>query len=146
MPLTNEDRPDLKALREELGISQVTLASYLGVSVRTVQSCEQGWRCPGEAVKKALLLLLITHRRREELAQLHCWDYIQCLEGQRERCFIYQSRQGHLCWFLLGNQCAPEPNRGWKEKREMCRRCTFFQTLVRPADTPAIPLPDAQIS
>jgi DNA-binding XRE family transcriptional regulator len=137
---TNEDRPDLKAIREELRISQATLASYLGVSVRTVQSCEQGWRCPGEAVKKALLLLLITYRRREELAELHCWDYIKCLDEQRERCLVYQSRQGHLCWFLLGNQCSRQPNRGWKEKREMCHRCTFFQMLIRPAGIPSYPL------
>jgi len=145
MPSINEDRPDIKAIREELGISQSTLASYLGVSVRTVQSCEQGWRCPSEVVKKSLLLLLITHRRRAELTVLHCWDYIQCMDEQRERCFIYQSRQGHLCWFLLGNQCMRQPNKGWRAKKEMCRCCTFFQTLIRPAGAPAVPLRDLQI-
>ena len=135
MPVAHEERPDLKAIREELKISQATLASYLGVSVRTVQSCEQGWRCPGEAVKKALLLLLITYRRREELASLHCWDELCCSAEQREGCLIYQSRQGHLCWFLLGNQCARHPNSGWKEKQQMCRQCAFFHKLIRPSDT-----------
>jgi len=134
MPRTSADRFDLKAIREELSVSQATLASYLGVSVRTVQSCEQGWRCPGESVKKALLLLLITHRRRAELNGLRCWEHIRCAEDRREQCLIYQSRQGYLCWFLIGNQCVRQPNLGWKEKQQMCRHCTFFQTLTRPAD------------
>ena len=138
-----DDRPDLKAVRDELKISQATLASYLGVSVRTVQSCEQGWRCPGETVKKALLLLLITHRRREELTELQCWKEMGCTDAQREHCLIYQSRQGHLCWFLLGNQCSAQPNLGWKEKQTMCRQCSFFLKLTRPAGAPVT---GAQIS
>lgn len=137
MPQLKEERPDLKAIREELKISQATLASYLGVSVRTVQSCEQGWRSPGEAVKKALLLLLITHRRREELTTLHCWEDMHCSNERRERCLIYQSRQGHLCWFLHSNQCSLQPDQDWKTRQEACRQCAFFQKLIRPVDAPA---------
>ena len=50
--MSSETFLDLKAIRTELGLSQAALAALLGVSERTVQSCEQGWRHPGHAVER----------------------------------------------------------------------------------------------
>jgi putative transcriptional regulator len=46
--------PDVKGIRERLGLSQSRFAAIIGVSVRTVQNWEQGRREP-EGPAKALL-------------------------------------------------------------------------------------------
>ena len=140
MANVKSEKPDLKAIREELGLTQNELASYLGVSSRTVQSCEQGWRCPGSAVHKSLLLLLITHRRGAELKELHCWDARNCALEMRERCLVSISGQGHLCWFLTGNLCKQTVFRRWEDKLAKCNACGFFQALTRVKSPP---IPDA---
>ena len=68
MQYTSENWPDVREVRCELGLSQQELASFLGVSTRTIQSCEQGWRNLGPALERTLVLLLIISRRREEAA------------------------------------------------------------------------------
>lgn len=46
--------PDVKAIRERLGLSQARFAALMGVSARTLQNWEQGRREP-EGPAKALL-------------------------------------------------------------------------------------------
>ena len=130
------DRLDLKAIRTELGLTQSELAAYLGISVRTVQSCEQGWRCPGAAVHKPLLLLLITHRRGSKLKNFRCWEAKQCAQEHRENCLIYISGQGHLCWFLTGNLCTQRLFRRWEDRLAMCNTCDFFLALMQEKTNP----------
>ena len=130
------EKPNLRAVREELGLSQAEFASYLGVSVRTIQSCEQGWRCPGPSVRKLVLFLLITHRRKGELRALSCWEANACPAERRERCLVHISGQGHLCWFLTGNVCETRTFATWKEKYAHCLKCAFFQKLLAEASVP----------
>lgn len=40
------DIPDVKAIREKTGLSQARFALVMGVSVRTLQNWEQGYRTP----------------------------------------------------------------------------------------------------
>lgn len=47
-------KPDAKAIRERLGLSQSRFAAIIGVSVRTLQNWEQGRREP-EGPARALL-------------------------------------------------------------------------------------------
>ena len=91
---------DLKAVRKVLGLGQTEFADVLGTSLRTVQSCEQGWRNPGPAVEKAALLLLMVHHHGPDVGTHVCWDSLQCPERERNSCLVYQARQGHLCWLL----------------------------------------------
>ena len=56
------DGIDLKAIRQELGLSQAQFARLLGFSVRAIQSCEQGWRKPGASLERSALLLLMANR------------------------------------------------------------------------------------
>lgn len=48
------EKPDPKAIRERLGLSQSRFAAIIGVSVRTLQNWEQGRREP-EGPARALL-------------------------------------------------------------------------------------------
>jgi DNA-binding XRE family transcriptional regulator len=120
----------LKAARRAMSLSQTQLATLLGVSPRTVQSCEQGWRRPSPALEKSLLLLRIGHERGSELVSFKCWETKGCRESERSSCLTYRTRQGHLCWFTSGNLCAGKRVRTWEEKKQVCSQCAFFQNLL----------------
>ena len=123
---------DLKSAREELGLTQAQLAALLGVSLRVVQSCEQGWRRPSANVERHLLLLLIASRQGPGFGKRACWKTLGCPAHQREACIAYRTRQGHLCWFLTGNMCHGRPCVDWLEKKETCEQCEFFVSLLQP--------------
>ena len=141
--------PNLKAIREELRMSQSELAALLGISPRTIQSCEQGWRRLGCSIEKNLLLVLLVHRHGEHLVEKHCWDVMQCSQQQRDSCLTYRSRQGCLCWFLTGNKCTGKLMNNWDDKKVLCRKCKFFRELLPDCsdDTQSsetrLPLPSA---
>ena len=126
------DKPclDLKVVRQELGLSQAEFADMIGVSVRTVQACEQGWRNPSGAVEKAALLLLLSRRHGPEFSEYRCWEEINCSDDERKACLVFQTRQGHLCWLLSGNVCQGKRLRDWKDKKATCKECSFFQKLL----------------
>lgn len=128
--MVGQDHIDLKAVRTDLGMSQVAFADLLGVSERTVQSCEQGWRKPSAAVEKAAILLLLTKRHGPGLAENVCWEVMGCSEEERNACIAYQSRQGHLCWLLTGNVCKGKSLHTWNDKKAVCMRCDFFRSLL----------------
>jgi len=48
--------PDVGAIRQKTGLSQVRFAQLLGVSVRTLQDWEQGRRAPTGAAKTLLMV------------------------------------------------------------------------------------------
>lgn len=121
---------DLKAVRRKIGLSQSEFADLIGGSLRTVQSCEQGWRNPSPAVEKAALLLLMAYRHGAEFSAHTCWDSVQCSEGEREGCLVYKTRQGHLCWLLSGHICKGIRLHSWEDKKKLCAECDFFRELV----------------
>ena len=49
--------PNVKAIREDIGISQSTFAALIGVSLRTLQNWEQGHRQPTGPAKVLLRLV-----------------------------------------------------------------------------------------
>lgn len=122
--------PNIKAIREEMHLSQTEVASLLGCSVRMIQSVEQGWRHPSGSLEKHILLALIVHRHGRANAELRCWDVMGCSPEQHENCLTYRSGQGSLCWFLVGNKCTDQRMSNWAEKKEICRNCKFFQKLL----------------
>ena len=134
-----EKMVDLKAIRGELGLSQVEFAELLAVSVRTVQSCEQRWRNPSANVQKAALLLMMVYRNQADFGHQSCWESSHCATELRDHCIAFWSRQGHLCWFLTGTICGGQRTNSWKEKLERCAKCEFFRKLLHddiPFETP----------
>lgn len=119
-------------IRSEMGLSQSELASLVGISIRAIQSYEQGWRKPSETVERLLLLLLIAHRNSSELPYLQCWEQKECSPGVRENCIAYKTRQGHLCWFLTGTLCEGRQHKSWAGKMKVCLECGFMKILLNP--------------
>jgi len=130
---------DLKAVRGELGMSQAEFADMIGVSPRTVQSCEQGWRNPSPAVEKASLLLLLASRHGPAFGEHACWDTLDCSDEERRVCLVSQTRQGHLCWLLSGNICQGKRLHSWEDKKATCLECPFFRELL-PDGLPTRPV------
>jgi DNA-binding XRE family transcriptional regulator len=120
----------MRAIREELGLTQDEFASLVGYSSRAIQSCEQGWRHPGPALEKAALLLLIAHRNGGDLGHFRCWEIMSCALDRRQRCITHLSGQGHLCWYLSGTLCGPVPLRDWDEKRPVCVMCAVLRRML----------------
>ena len=61
--------PDVKSIREKIGISQSKFASLIGVSIRTLQNWEQGHRHPTGPAK--VLLKLVQSDPESIFKQLH---------------------------------------------------------------------------
>jgi DNA-binding XRE family transcriptional regulator len=117
---------DVKRSREQLGVTQQELADLLGVSVRTVQSCEQGWRKPSAALEKSLLLLHLASRQGADLSSQVCWEQVPCPQEDQQRCLAHRARQGHLCWLLSGTSCRGQKIGTWEAKKRVCGECEFL--------------------
>jgi DNA-binding XRE family transcriptional regulator len=137
---------DLRTIREELGLTQSAFATLLGYSIRTVQSCEQGWRHPSPALEKTALMLYFAREQGQNFGKLACWDVIKCPPQNRDECIAFRTGQGHLCWFLTGNlSCAQKPLHDWGEKKRICFRCSFFRTLLGQGAAPPVEEPAAEV-
>ena len=121
---------DIKSIRQELGASQSEMADLVGVSPRTIQSCEQGWRKPSPALEKAVLVLLLAFRHGSEFDKQKCWDVKECAPGVCDNCLARGSGQGHLCWFMTGHMCGGRRLRTWSDKKQICGACAFMAHLV----------------
>ena len=123
-------RLNLRAIREELELSQVEFATLLAVSPRAIQSSEQRWRKASASVEKMALLLLLAKRHGTTLGSHICWEQTDCPKALRDGCVTYRSRQGHLCWLMTGTMCRGVRSKTWAEKLMTCEKCDFFDVLL----------------
>lgn len=65
----HREEPDVKSIREHIGISQSKFARLIGVNVRTIQNWEQGHRRPTGPAK--VLLTLVQSDPESVFKQLH---------------------------------------------------------------------------
>ncbi len=121
---------DIKAIREELELSQSEFADLLAVSPRTIQSCEQQWRKPSASLEKGALLLMMAHRNGKLFGKNTCWKETSCEREIRDDCIAYWARQGHLCWLMGGTRCKGIRLRSWPDKLAVCMECDFFHQLL----------------
>ena len=115
---------DVAGMRKALGKSQRQLADLVGVSIRAVQSYEQGWRTIPAYVTKLTSLMLFLKWRETQHHVKPCWELRQCAADIRARCFAYQHRAGEYCWLVNGTWCAGKPASGWDEKVATCQKCS----------------------
>jgi len=117
----------LGTIRERLDKSQQQMAGLLGVSLRALQSYEQGWRrVPPHVIKQAWLLLLLK-RRTEPGGVQPCWVVRGCDQASREACPVHELGAGDLCW-LLSAQCrCGGPAGALAAQMDRCEQCPVLE-------------------
>lgn len=122
------NREIFSQLRAKLGKTQKALAELLGVSLKAVQSYEQGWRAIPLHVERQLYFLTVSQRGTDKKEHKDCWIRKKC--GQKKQCPAWEFQAGHLCWFLSGTRCECTAHMNWKEKMDICRNCEVLTSLL----------------
>jgi len=121
------EKAEFSKIRKKLGKTQKQLAALLGMSLKTIHSYEQGWRSIPAHIERQLFFLLINQRQRDNQLE-PCWEQKEC--DQKEDCPAWEFQSGHLCWFLCGTLCECTSESTYREKINVCRSCTIFQSLI----------------
>ncbi|HUW42333.1 MAG TPA: helix-turn-helix transcriptional regulator [Rectinemataceae bacterium] len=123
MAMNSETFSGLRAL---LGRSQRELADILGVSLKTVESYEQGWRRVPANIERILYFLLFKLNEVALEGEEPCWEATACPDSKREHCVAYLAKEGRFCWFFTGRLCAASGAEG----AASCHDCPVFARLV----------------
>ena len=115
--------------RKNLAKTQKDLAQLLGVSLKAVQSYEQGWRTVPLHVERQIYFLLVNQRGEEPTRRKDCWNHKKC--ESKKSCPAWEFQAGHLCWFLNGTQCKCTVDKNLKNKMEICRQCDVLSSLLK---------------
>jgi DNA-binding XRE family transcriptional regulator len=122
------NKRELAQIRHLLGKTQKQMAQLLGVSIRTIQSFEQGLRkIPVYTERQSLLLLALKQSRTG--ASRPCWLVTKCPMKTRKNCPAWEFGAGHLCWFINGTICRGQPQKSWRKKMAICKTCDVLQSL-----------------
>jgi hypothetical protein len=123
------DKETFAKARARLEKTQKELSVLLGVSLKAVQSYEQGWRTVPLHVERQLYFLLVNRRGGgSKKKKKNCWKEKKC--SLKKTCPAWEFQAGHLCWFLSGTQCECTANKDWKDKMEICRKCDILASLL----------------
>ncbi|VAW41214.1 hypothetical protein MNBD_DELTA04-1153 [hydrothermal vent metagenome] len=122
------DKNSFTKARAKLGKTQKELAGLLGVSLKAVQSYEQGWRPVPLHVERQTYFLLINQRQKTTQRRKDCWVRKKC--EYKKVCPAWEFQAGHLCWFINGTQCECAAGKEWKSKMEICRECEVLSSLL----------------
>lgn len=104
------------------------MAELLGISLRSVQSFEQGWRKIPTNIERQILYLVSMKDTREEPLK-PCWEVEDCPLEKRNQCPAWEFNTGHVCWFINGTICQGKSHRNWDEKMKFCRECAVFRPV-----------------
>ncbi len=115
--------------RHLLGKTQDQLAQLLCVSLKAVQSFEQGWRRVPPYIERQLLLLLSLKRSVDSSTE-PCWKIKNCPDEWRENCIVWELKARHFCWFMNGTFCQGQLQKNWDEKIRLCRECEVYKSML----------------
>jgi hypothetical protein len=123
------DSTEFSQIRRYLGKTQAQIARLLGVSLKAIQSFEQGWRDVPVHAERQLLFLLYLNKPREEKNEA-CWEINSCPIETREKCAAWEFGVGHICWFINGTICGGKVQENWNKKMQLCRQCEVFRSVI----------------
>jgi DNA-binding XRE family transcriptional regulator len=123
------DNREFSAIRRQLGKSQLQVSRLAGVSLKAVQSFEQGWRDVPVHIERQLLFLLALKQNADKKIK-PCWVIQKCPMGIRKNCPAWEFRIGQFCWSICGTICHGAVQDSWQKKMKLCRKCPVFQMTV----------------
>jgi DNA-binding XRE family transcriptional regulator len=122
------NKKEFSQIRYHLGKTQLQLSQLLGVSLKAVQSFEQGWRKVPVHTERQLLLMLALKTSRVNKNR-PCWLIKECPAETRENCPAWEFSAGQICWLINGTICEGAPQKSWRHKIQICRKCGVFQSI-----------------
>jgi len=121
---------EFAGLRSRLIRTQREMADLLGVSLKAVESYEQGWRRIPANIERILYFLLFKMNQNFFGRLDHCWLEIKCSTAVRADCPAWIAREGLYCWFLTGKMCRAK--KGARPAKGMsCSDCAFFKKRLK---------------
>ena len=124
-------------IRRHLGKTQREMAQLMGVSAKSIQSFEQGWRNIPVHVERQVLLILALKNRASKKKDKPCWLTRRCPAEDRQNCPAWQFDAGNLCWFINGTICEGKIQASWKKKLKICSECEAYQSILPLRDLKA---------
>jgi transcriptional regulator with XRE-family HTH domain len=124
--------PEFARLRASLGKSQRELAELLGLSLKAVESYEQGWRNVPAHVERLLYFLLFKLNEDEIASEDPCWKSKNCPDEVRSKCVAFVAKEGRFCWFFTGRLCSSAKS-GEADTRG-CYSCSVFMQMLARVD------------
>ena len=122
-------KAEFSKIRQHFGKSQRQIAQLLGVSLKAVQSFEQGWRDIPVHIERQLLFLFALKQNSDKKVK-PCWAALKCSKEIRENCPAWEFKAGQYCWCISGTICQGKVQTSWQNKMKICRRCEVFQKTV----------------
>jgi DNA-binding XRE family transcriptional regulator len=122
-------KKELATIRQKLAKTQREMAQLLGISLKAIQSFEQGWRQVPVHIERQVLFLLAM-KSTSGPSKKTCWSMLKCPPKVRKACPAHEFKVGNLCWFINGTICQGTVQKDWQEKMEACRQCPVFQALM----------------
>ena len=124
-------KAQLAEIRHHLGKTQREMAQILGVSLKAIQSFEQGWRnIPVHVERQILLILALKSRASNSKKNKPCWLTRRCPAEDRQNCPAWEFDAGHLCWFINGTIFEGTPQGSWQKKMKTCRECEVYRSTL----------------
>ena len=124
------DNKEFSKIRRELELSQKGLSRIVCVSLKAIQSFEQGWRnVPTHVEREMLLLSSLKSSGNMDRNSTACWEIKNCPEDWKEHCLVWKLQARHFCWYLNGTFCQGKAHHNWEEKIKMCRECEVYQSM-----------------
>ena len=117
------------SMRKNMGKTQKQMSEILGVSLKAIQSFEQGWRNIPVHIERQVLFLLV-QKKSPRKKNGPCWAIRKCPKEMKQNCPAWEFQVSNLCWFINGTICQGQVQKSWREKMELCRQCEVFQTLL----------------
>jgi DNA-binding XRE family transcriptional regulator len=128
------ENKEFSKIRLYLGKTQAQMAQLLGVSLKAIQSFEQGWRKIPTHVERQALFLFAVKKSAPKKAK-PCWKTQRCPVETKRKCPAWEFRVGHLCLFINGTICNGKIQESWQKKMKICRKCDVFQAMFPPLGT-----------
>ncbi len=122
-------KKEFSTARQYLEKTQSQMGQLLGVSLKAIQSFEQGWRSIPVHIERQVLYLLAS-KKSSPGKERTCWLIRKCPMETRQNCPAWEFQVGNLCWFINGTICHGQVQENWQKKIKICRQCQVFRTMM----------------
>jgi DNA-binding XRE family transcriptional regulator len=123
------DKKEFSKLRKHLAKTQLQMSQLLGVSLKAIQSFEQGWRNVPVHIERQTLFL-VAMKENQNKKKTPCWVMKNCPQETARACPAREFNSGHLCWFINGTYCDGDVQKNWHHKMKLCRNCKVFKSML----------------